>query len=88
MKDPLLDKRKVTKFPFHVFDRYEIHIQAVVDSIYARCFIFQSSSSETYIQNRYSRLYKINTQIKKTTNKRNLGFRQISKPLKCVDPQV
>ena len=24
---PLLENRKVTKCPFHVFDRYEIHIQ-------------------------------------------------------------
>ena len=29
----LLDNRRVTKFPFHIFDRYEIHIQVLVTFI-------------------------------------------------------
>ena len=40
---PLLENKKVvgfTKFPFHVFDRYEIHIQAFWDFIYANFIIF------------------------------------------------
>ena len=28
---PLFENRKVTKFPFNIFDRYEIHIQGFVD---------------------------------------------------------
>ena len=46
---PLPENKKVTTFPFHVFDRYEIHIQAFLDSINGKIIIFRSSSS----QNKY-----------------------------------
>ena len=32
---PLFENRKDTKFQFHVFDGYAIHIQDVVDFMYA-----------------------------------------------------
>ena len=38
-----------TKFVFHVFDRYEIHIQAFVDFIDAIAIISKSSSSQSII---------------------------------------
>ena len=31
---PLPENRKVTTFPFHVFDRYENHIQASANALY------------------------------------------------------
>ena len=51
---PLLENRKVTKFSFHVFDRYEIHLQVFGDFISAfyMFIIFRSSSSENYVKNR------------------------------------
>ena len=30
---PLFENRKLTKFPFHAFDRFEIHIQAFEDCL-------------------------------------------------------
>ena len=39
-----------TKCPFHVFDRYEIHIEDLRDFIYAHFIIFRSSSSQNMIQ--------------------------------------
>ena len=48
---PLPENRKVTTFPFHVFDRYEIHIQAFVDFISGKFIIFQSSSPQKYFKN-------------------------------------
>ena len=35
-----------TKFPFHVFDRYEINIQNFVDFINGKYIIFRASSSQ------------------------------------------
>ena len=42
---PLPENRKVTTFPFHVFDRYQIHIQAFLYFINGKFIIFRSSSS-------------------------------------------
>ena len=36
----------ITKFQFHVFDRYEIHIQVFGDFVYAKIILSRSSSSE------------------------------------------
>ena len=38
-----------TKFPFHVFDRYEIHIQDFWEFIWPCFIIFRSSTSQTLI---------------------------------------
>ena len=66
---PLPENRKVTKFPFHVFDRYEIHIQGFVHFINRKLSIFQSSSPQTYFKNMYS-----NSHNTKTNKKRNTWY--------------
>ena len=49
----------ITKFPFHVFDRYEILIQAFGDFIYGTFISFRSSSPQKYfMKNRYSKFQK------------------------------
>ena len=44
---PLPENRQVTKSPFMVFDRYEIHSQAFV---HFTIHIFQSASPQNYFQ--------------------------------------
>ena len=39
-----------TKFMSHVFDRYEIHVQAFVDFINGKSIIFRSSSPQNYFK--------------------------------------
>ena len=34
-----------TKFPFHAFDRYGIHIQAFANIVYGKLIMFRSSTS-------------------------------------------
>ena len=53
-----------TKFPIHVFDRYEVHIQAFLHFINGKFIIWQSSSPQKYFQNMYSTCHK-----QKKTNK-------------------
>ena len=48
---PLPENKKVTTFPFQVFDRHEIHIQAFVDCIEGHFIIFRSSSPQDYFRN-------------------------------------
>ena len=50
---PYLKIEKLPTVHFMFFDRYEIHIRAFVDFIYAKCIISRSSSSQIYITNRY-----------------------------------
>ena len=48
---PLIENTKFTNFPFHVFDRYEIHIHDVGDFIEPVFIICRSPSSQNLIQN-------------------------------------
>ena len=47
----------ITKFPFHVFDRYETHIQAFGDVLYGKFIISRSSSSQNITYKVYARKY-------------------------------
>ena len=47
---PFLANRKFIKLSFHVLDRYEIHIQALVGFINWKLIIFQSSSPQNYFE--------------------------------------
>ena len=62
---PLPENRKVAKLPFHVFNRYEIHIQAFVNFINGKVIIFQSSSPPKYFENMYSQIHEIRETQKK-----------------------
>ena len=51
---PLLENRTVTKFPFHVFDRYEIHIKDVEIVFWAiHHFPLQISKVQKFKQNHF-----------------------------------
>ena len=45
---PLPENKKETTFPFHVFERYGVHIQAFVDFINGKFIIIRSSFPRNY----------------------------------------
>ena len=57
MEIPLPENRTVTKIPFHVFDRYEIHGQAFVHFINREFIISRSSSPQKYFWDIYIYIY-------------------------------
>ena len=48
----------ITKNPFHVFNRYEIHSQAFANVFYGRILIFRSSSSQILITNEILKIHR------------------------------
>ena len=56
---PLLENRKVTRNPFHVFDRSEIHIQAFLDSINGKFIISDPHLHIFFFGNRWRYFMKI-----------------------------
>ena len=62
---PLPENRKVTKMPFHAFDRYGIHIQAFVHFLNGKIIIFQSSSPQKYFKNVHSKSHQQHKQKRK-----------------------
>ena len=54
----------ITKFPFHVFDRYEINIQALVHFINGRFIISRSSSPHNHFPKMFIFTKKNQTQHK------------------------
>ena len=67
---PLLENRKVTEFPFHVFDRYEIHIQDFQEQFTGIFIMFRSPSPE--FQN-----FKFeNVNVSKTSKSKYVDFKK------------
>ena len=74
---PFLENKKLWGFPyrkikkhtfsFHIFDRYEIHIQAFVDFINGKLIIFQSSSPQNIFKKYILKIFSKNN-IQKTNN--------------------
>ena len=68
----LPENREFIKIPFHVFDRYEIHIQAFIHFINGKSITFQSSSPQKYVEKMYSFVHTPKNEtinLKKTKNR-------------------
>ena len=81
---PYLKRKKLvgyTTFPFHIFDRYEIHIQTVVDSIYAFFNHFPILIFTHLYKERYTR---------KSKNETNSAydFQKVPKTVQFPDSQI
>ena len=65
---PLPENRENIELPSHVFDRYEINIQAFLYFINGKLIICRSSSPRKYFKNMYANFH---NKLKNTREKQN-----------------